>query len=134
MRIRMWEWSSASWSHECCTALIEFLSSKLFRIKLCLWPNFVCFFKLLHKSEFSQLVYLLQPLKVLASSAYRLGRPYERWAMIPFMPQWTFHAWARVTGNFSTRVYTLGYTRSCSACRLPLFVARLDRIQLGSGH
>jgi len=33
-----------------------------------------------------------------------------------------------------TRVYTLVYTRSCSSCRLHPFVARLDRIQLGSGH
>jgi len=35
---------------------------------------------------------------------------------------------------FLTRVYTLMYTRYCSACRLHLFVARLDQIQLGSVH
>jgi len=99
-----------------------------------LWLDSICFVKFLYKSEFSQLVYFLQPLKVLPSSAYRLGRPYERWAKPPFVPQWTFHTWARVTWNFWTRVYTLVYTRSCSACRLHLFVTRLDRIQLGSGH
>jgi len=65
---------------------------------------------------------------------FRLGRPYERWAMLLFVLQWTFHTWARVTWNFSTRVYTLVYARSCSACRLHLLVARLDWIQLGSGH
>jgi len=40
----------------------------------------------------------------------------------------------RITWIFSTRVYTLLYARSCSACRLHLFAVRLDRIQLSSGH
>ena len=131
MRIKLWEWSSASLSHECCTALIEFLPSKLFRFKLCLWLNSICFVKLLYKSEFNRVVYFLQPLKVLPSSAYRLWWPYKRWAMLLFVPQWTFPHLGASHMKFSTRVYTLVYTRSCSACRLH---AHLDRIQLGSGH
>ena len=90
-----------------CTTVV--LSSRLFRLKLCLWLNSICF------------------VKVLPSSAYRLGWPYKRWAMLLFYRTGHFHTWARVTWNFSTY-------RSCSACRLHPFVARLDRIQLGSGH
>jgi len=45
---------------------------------------------LLYQFKFSQLVYSLQPLKVLPSFAYHLGRPYGRWAMLPSIPQWTF--------------------------------------------
>ena len=95
------------------------LSGKLFRTKMCLWLNPISV-NLLYKSKSSQLVYSLQPLKVLPSSAYHLGRPYKRWAMLPLTPQWSHHTWVRVTWIFSTRVYTLMCTRSCSACRLHL--------------
>jgi len=100
------------------------LSGKLFRTEMCLWLNSISI-NLLCKSKSSQLVYSLQPLKVLPSSAYHLGRPYERWAMLPLMPQWSHHTWVRVTWIFSTRVYTLMCTRSCSACGLHLFAVRL---------
>ena len=53
-----------------CTTVV--FSDKLFRLKLCLWLNSICF------------------VKVLPSSAYRLGWPYKRWAMLLFVPQWTF--------------------------------------------
>jgi len=106
MKIRLWEWSSTRLSHECCTALIEFLPSKLFRFKLCLWLDSVCSVKLLYKSEFNRLVYFLQPLKVLPSSAYRLGWPYKRWAMLLFVPQWTFpHLGASHMKLLNTRVH-----------------------------
>jgi len=89
---------------------------------------------LLYKFEFNQSILLSSAVAGFTFFRFRLGWPYERWAMLPVVPQRTFRTWARVTWNFSTRVYTLVYTRSCSACRLHLFVARLDRIQLGSGH
>ena len=109
------------------------LSGKLFRIKTRLWPkptsvNLLCKFKS------SQLVYSLQPLKVLPSSAYHLGMPYKRWAMLFFMPPWPSRTWVRITCIFSTRVYTLMCTRSCSACRLHPSAIRLGRTQLSSGH
>jgi len=106
---------------------------KLFRTKMCLWLNPISV-NLLCNSKSSQLVYSLQPLKVLPSSAYHLGRPYIRWAMLPLMPQWSHHTWVTITWIFSTRVYTLMCTRSCSACRLHLFAIRLGRTQLSSGH
>ena len=112
---------------------IVVLSGKLFRLKLCLWLNSICFVKLLYKSEFNRLVYFLQPLKVLSSSAYCLGWPYEEWAMLLLVPQWTFlHLGASHMKLLNTRVHLGVY--SCSACRLHPFVGRLDRIQLGSGH
>jgi len=109
------------------------LSGKLFRFKTCLWlypisVNLPC------KSKSSQLVYSLESLKVLPSSAYHLRRPYKRWAMLPLMPQWSHHTGVRVTWIFSTRVYTLMCTRSCLACRSHLFAVHLGRIQLSSGH
>ena len=82
------------------------LSGKLFRLKLCLWLNSICFTKLLCESEFSRLVYFLQPLKVLLSSTYRLGRPYRRWAMLLFVPLWTFpHLGASHMKLLNTRVH-----------------------------
>jgi len=96
------------------------LSGKLFRTKRCLWLNPISV-NLLCKSKSSHLVYSLQPFKVLPSSAYYLGRPYKRWAMLPLIPQWSHHTWVRITWIFSTRVYTLTCTRSCSACRVLSF-------------
>ena len=87
MRNRLWGWSSVS-NYKYCTIVV--LSGKLFRFKLCLWLHSVCFVKLLYKSEFNRLVYFLQPLKVLPSSAYLLGWPYKRWAILLFVPLWTF--------------------------------------------
>jgi len=58
MKIRLWKLTSASLSHECCIALIEFKPGKLFRTKMCLWLNSICFVNLLYKSEFSQLILL----------------------------------------------------------------------------
>ena len=87
------------------------LSGKSFRVKLCLWLNYICFTKLLCESEFCQLVYFLQPLKVLPSSAYRLGWPYGRWAMLLFVPQWTFpHLGASHMKLLNTRVHLGVYT------------------------
>ena len=57
------------------------LSGKLFRIKTCLWLKPISV-NLLCKFKSSQLVYSLQPLKVLPSSTYHLGMPYKRWAML----------------------------------------------------
>ena len=110
----------------------EGLSDKLFRFGMCLSTFTVV--KLLYQPKSSQLVYYLQLLKVLPSSAYHLGRAYNRCAMLPYMPQWSHHTWVRVIRIFSTRVYTWCMPVSCLACRLHLFVARLDRIQHGSGH
>jgi len=147
MKFRSWEWSFASLSCENQTVReksCQFnlwlsycfsvaLSGKWFRIKTCLWPKPISV-NLLCKSKFSQLVYSLQPLKVLPSSAYHLGRPHKRWAMLPLMPQWSHHTWVRITWIFTTRVYTLMCIRSCSAWRLHLFAVRLGWTQLGSGH
>jgi len=86
-----------------CTIVL--LSGKLFRFKLCLWLNSICFTKLLYESEFSQLVYFLQPLKVLPSSAYRLGWTYRKWTMLLFVPLWTFpHLGASHIKLLNTRV------------------------------
>jgi len=118
-KIRLWKWSLARlfcenqivkaklcqfdiWILYCISVV---LLGKLFRIKTCLWLNSISVY-LLYKSRSSQLVYFLQPLKVLPSSAYHLGRPYNRWAMLPFMPQWSQHIWVRVTWIFSILVYT----------------------------
>jgi len=109
------------------------LSGKLVRIKTFLWLKPISV-NLLCKSKSSQLVYSLQPLKVLPSSAYHLGSPYKRWAMLPRMAQWPHHTWVRITWIFSARMYTLMCTRSCSACRLHPFAIRLGRTQLSSGH
>ena len=114
-----------------CTSVV--LSGKLFRNKACLWPKPISD-NLLCKSKSSQLVYFLQPLKVLPSSAYDLGMPYERWAILPFMPPWPSHTWVRITCIFSTCVHIMMCTRSCSACRLHLFAIRLGRTQLSCGH
>jgi len=146
MKFRSWEWSFARLFCENQTVKVKFcqfnlwmsycisvvLSGKLFRIKTCLWLKPISV--LLCKFKSSQLVYSLQPLKVLHSSAYHLGRPYKRWAMLPLMPQWSHHTWVKITWIFSTRVYTLMCTRSCSACRLHPFSIRLGRTQLSSGH
>ena len=80
------------------------LSGKLFRIKTCLWLNLI-YVNMLCTS--SQLVYSLQPLKVFPSSAYHLGMPHKRWAMLLFMPLWSSHTWVRITWIFSRRVYIL---------------------------
>jgi len=109
------------------------LSGKLFRIKIYLWLNSISY-NLLCKSKSSQLVYSLQPLKVLPSSAYHHAMPYKRWAMLLFMPPWPSHTWVRITYFFTTRVYIFVYTRSCSACRLHPFAIRLGQTQLSSGH
>jgi len=109
------------------------LTGKLFRIKTCLWLNPISV-NMLCKSKSSQLVYFLQPLKVLPSSAYHLGIPYKRWTMLLFMPPWPSHTWVRITCIFSKRMYILMCTRSCSACRLHPFSIRLGRAQLSSGH
>jgi len=147
VKVRLWKWSFVRLFYETHTVKVKccqfkfwmlycasvVLSGKLFRIKTCLWPNPISV-NLLYKSESSQLVYFLQPLKVLPSSAYHLGMPYKRWAMLPFMPLWPSHTWVRITCTFSTCVYTLVCTRSCSACRLHPFSIRLGRNQLSSGH
>ena len=89
------------------------LWGKLFRLGMCLSSTLI-FVKLLYQFGCSQLVYLFQPLKASPSSAYHLGRPYKRWAVLPlgeqcslFVPQWTFHTWVRVIRSFSTRMHTL---------------------------
>jgi len=43
--------------------------------------------------------------------------------MLLFVPQWAF---LHLGENPLTRVYILMYARYCSACRLHLFVARLE--------
>jgi len=147
VKVRLWEGSFVRLFYEIHTVKLKFhqfnlwmlyhtsvvLSGKLFRIKTCLWPNPISV-NLLYKSKFSQLVYSLQPLRVLPSSAYHLGMPYKRWAMLPFVPLWPNHTWVRITCIFSTRVYILVCTRSCSACWLHPFAIRLGRTQLSSGH
>jgi len=147
VKVRLWEWSFVRLFYEIhtvkvklcqlelwmpyCTSVV--LSDKLFRIKRRLWPNPISI-NLLYKSKSSQLVYSLQPLKVLPSSAYHLGMPYEKWAIFHFMPPWPSHTWVRITCIFRTRVYILVCTRSCSACRLHPFAIHLGRNQLSSGH
>ena len=90
VRTRLWKLKFCQFKLQIlyCTSVV--LSCQLFRLKLCLWLNSICFSKVLYESKFSQLVYFLQPLKVLPSSAYRLGWPYRRWAMLLFVPLWTF--------------------------------------------
>jgi len=78
VRTRLWKWSSVSLIYEYCTSVVS--SGKLFRTKMCLWLNRISG-NLLCQFKSSQLVYSLQPLKVLPSSAYHLERPYKRWAM-----------------------------------------------------
>jgi len=115
----------------CCTNVV--LSGKLFRIKKYLRLNST-FVSLLCNSKTNQLGFSLQLLKVLPSSAYHLGMPYKRWAVLLFMPLWPSRTWVRITCFFSTRVYILVCTRSCSACRLHPFAICLGWTQLGSGH
>ena len=100
---------------------------------MCLWLKPISV-NLLCKFKSSQLVYFLQPWKVLPSFAYHPGMPYKSWAMLLFMPPWPSYTWVRITCIFSTRVYTWVCIRSCSACRLHPFAIRLGRTQLGSGH
>jgi len=147
VKVRLWEWSFVRLFYEIHSVKVKFcqfelwmpyctsvvLSGKLFRIKTCLWLNPISV-NLLYKYMSSQLVYSLQPLKVVLSSAYHLRMPYKRWAMLPFMPPWPSHTWVRITCIFSTHVYILVCTRSCSACRLHPFAIRLGRTQLSSGH
>jgi len=90
MKFRSWEWSFARVFCENQTAKVKFcqfnlwmfyctsvvLSGKLFRIKPCLWLKPISV-NLLCKFKSSQLVYSLQPLKVLPSSTYHLGMPYK---------------------------------------------------------
>ena len=106
MKFRSWEWSFARVFCENQTAKVKFcqfnlwmfyctsvvLSGKLFRIKPCLWLKPISV-NLLCKFKSSQLVYSLQPLKVLPSSADHLGMPYKRWAMLLFMPPCPSHTW-----------------------------------------
>ena len=89
MKTRLWKVKLCQFKLQILYCTTVLLSGKLFRFKLCLWLNSICFTKLLYESEFSQLGYFLQQLKVLLSSAYRIGRPY-RWAMFLFVPLWTF--------------------------------------------
>jgi len=89
VRTRLWKEKFCQFKLQILYCTIVLLSGKLFRLKLCLWLNSICF-SILYESEFSQLVYSLQPLKVLPSSSYRLGWPYRRWAMLLFVPLWTF--------------------------------------------
>jgi len=90
MRTRVWKVKFCQFKLQILYWTIVLLSGKLFRLKLCSWLYSICFIKLLYESEFSQLVYFLQPLKVLPPSAYRLGWPYRRWAVLLFVPLWTF--------------------------------------------
>ena len=91
-----------------CTIML--LSGKLFRPKMVFIIKFCSFVKLLYKSESSHLVYFLQPLKVLLSSAYRLGWPYRRWAMLLFVLLWTFpHLGASRMKILNTRVHLSVY-------------------------
>jgi len=147
VKVRLWEWSIVRLIYETHTVKVKccqfklwilycssvVLSGKLFRIKTCSWLNPISV-NLLYKSNSSQLVYSLQPLKVLPSSAYHLGMLHKRWAMLLFMPPWPSHTWVRITCIFSKGVYILVCIRSCSACRLHPFAIRLGRTQLSSGH
>jgi len=63
---------------------------------------------------------------------FHLGLSYRKWAMLLFMPLWSYHTWVR-SFIISTRTNTLVFVRSCLACRLHLYVIRLGRTQLGSG-
>jgi len=47
---------------------------------------------------------LSSPLKVLPSSAL-LRMPYERWAMLPFIPPWLNHTWVRLFYRRITHEY-----------------------------
>jgi len=69
VRTRVWKVKSCQFKLQIlyCTTVV--LLGKLFRLKLCLWLNSVCFVKLLCRFDFGQLVYFLQPLRVLPSSA-----------------------------------------------------------------
>ena len=147
VKVRLWEWSFVRLIYEIHTVKVKFcqselwmlyctgvvLSGKLFRVKTSLWLNPISV-NLLCKSKSSQLVYSLQPLKVLPSSAYHFGMPFKRWATHLFMPPWPSHTCVRITCFFLTRVYILVCTHSCSACRLHPFAIRLGWTQLGSGH
>jgi len=106
MRTRVWKVKFCQFKLQIlyCTTIVS--SGKLFRLKLCLWLNSICFVKLLYKSEFNRLVYFLQPLKVLPSYAYRLGWPYKRWAMLLFVPLLTFpHLGSSHMKLLNTRVH-----------------------------
>ena len=110
MRTRVWKVKFCQFKLQILYCTIVVLSGKLFRLKLCLWLNSICFVKLLYKSEFNRLVYFLQPLKVLLSSAYRLGWPYRRWAMLLFVLLWTFpHLGASRMKILNTRVHLSVY-------------------------
>jgi len=49
------------------------------------------------------------------------------------MPPWPSHTWVR-SFIVASRTNTLVFVHSCLACQLHLFVIRLGRTQLGSGH
>jgi len=59
--------------------------------------------------------------------------PYRKWAMLLSMPPWPSHTWVR-SFIVASRTNTLVFVHSCLACQLHLFVIRLGRTQLGSGH
>jgi len=105
------------------------LSGKLFRIKTCLRPKPISV-NLLYKSKSSQLVYSLQPLKVLPSSAYHLGMPYKMWAMLPFGEQCSL--------LYRHHRATLGWEllassqHACTSWRAPVPARHVDCISLQS--
>ena len=108
-----------------CTSVV--LSDKLFRIKTCLWPKSISV-NLLSKS--SQLVYSLQPLKVLPSSAYHLGMPYKRWATLPFGEQCSLlYRRARATLGWESLASS---QHACTSWYAPVPARHVDCISLQS--
>jgi len=115
MKIRLWKYSFARLFCENQIVKAKFcqfkpwilyhtsegLSGKLFGLGMCL-SSTLTVVKLLYQPKSRQLVYFLQPLKVLPSSAYHLRRPYKRWAMLPF-----------VTGKFACNNSLLNRKQTC---------------------
>jgi len=58
MRTRVWKVKFCQFKLQILYCASVVLSGKLFRLKLYLWLDFICFVKLLYKSEFSQSILL----------------------------------------------------------------------------
>ena len=85
---------------------------------------------MLCKSMSSQLVYSLQPLKVLPSSAYHLGMPYKRWATLPFGEQCSLlYRRARATLGWELLASS---QHACTSWYAPVPARHVDCISLQS--
>ena len=114
-----------------CTS--EVLSGTLFRIKTCLWINFITFVCCTSSNSVNWFTLFSHWRFYLLSLTTSGGRMEGEQCSLLYRSG-HFHTWLRVIWIISTRVQTLMCTRSCSACRSHLFAVRLGRTQLGSGH